>query len=114
MCPRRATPGSWRSDYGTDHREVRLVEGHRQRGERPLELLRGQRDNSGRVDATREKGAERHVAHQVMADRLLEERARGGHRLRAGWRPGLASRVHRVAEIPVAHRPETGGVDVSD
>src|SRR5262245_20891649 len=50
----------------------------------------------------------------MKADRLLEERARGGYRLRTGWRPGLASRVHRVAEIPVAHWPETGGVDVSD
>jgi len=61
-----------------------------------------------------EKGANRHVTYQVQANRLLEERARGGYRGRPGWRTRLASRLHRLAQIPVGHRAEAGGVEVSD
>ena len=93
--------------------DVCLVESHRQRGQGLLERWRGQSDDCRRVDAPRQEGAKRHIAHQVQAHRLLEEHADGGHRRRSGWRRGLTSPFHRVAQVPVARWSESGSVYVS-
>src|SRR5207249_6200345 len=60
------------------------------------EVARGEGGDRARVDSPREEHAERHVAHEVLPHREIEERAKGLHGV------GFAERVAAVEmHVPV-------------